>query len=77
MQEPVIEGNYKVAGYTRFISIVEHEYNRIQWVCSPSISTDYGDTDTLKEAMTRPNGNLWKMSAISEVKNICQERYGF
>ena len=59
MHEPVIEVNYKVTGYTRFIPIMEHEDDEIQWACSTSISTDAGEPDTLKEAMTRPNGHLW------------------
>ena len=29
MYDPVIEGNYKVTGDTRFIPIVEHEYDKI------------------------------------------------
>ena len=41
-----------------------------------SISTDSGDPETLKEVMTRPNGNLWGISTISEVKNVCRERHG-
>ena len=39
-------------------------------MCSTSISTDNGEPETLKEAMTRPNGNLWKMSVISEVNDF-------
>ena len=35
--------------------------------CSKSISTDAGESEFLKEKMTRPNGHLWKMSSISEV----------
>ena len=39
-----------------------------------SISTDSGEPDTLKEAMTRPNGHLWKMSSISEVNNFLSRK---
>ena len=39
-----------------------------------SISTDSGEPDTLKEAMTRPNRHLWKMSAISEVNNFLSRK---
>ena len=67
MHDPVIEGSYKVTGDNRFIPIVEHEDEKIQWACSTSISTDAGEPETLMEAMTRQNGHLWKMSAISEV----------
>ena len=42
MHEPVIKGSYKVMGYIRVIPIVEHEDERIQWVCSESIYTDSG-----------------------------------
>ena len=38
---------------------------------------DAEEPDTLKEAMTMPNGNLWKISAISEVNNFYQESTGF
>ena len=31
---------------------------------------DAVEPETLKEAMTRPNRHFWKMSAISEVKNL-------
>ena len=58
MHDLVIEGNYKVTGDTRFITIVEHEDDKIQWACSTSIYTDAGEPETLKEAMTRPNGHL-------------------
>ena len=34
MHDPVIEGNYKVTGYTIVIQIVEHEHDKIQWMCS-------------------------------------------
>ena len=53
-------------GDTRVIPIVENEDDEIQWACSTSIYTDAGEPETLKEAMTRPNGNLWKISAVSE-----------
>ena len=33
-------------------------------------STDPGDPNTQKEAMSRPNGHLWKMSAISDLNNF-------
>ena len=54
--EPSIEGNYKVTGDTRVITIVKNKNDKIQWACSKSISTDSGETETPKEAMTRPNG---------------------
>ena len=74
VQDPVIKGNYKVTGDTRVIPIVEHKDDKIQWACSTSSSMDAGETETLKEAMTRLNGNLWKMSAISEVKNFLSRK---
>ena len=55
MHDPVIEENYRVMGETRVIPIAEHEDDEIQWVCITSISTDSGEPETLKEAMTRPN----------------------
>ena len=70
MHDPVIEVNYKVTGYTRVIPIVDHKDDEIQWACSMSISTDAGEPETLKEEMTRSNGHLWKISAISEVNNF-------
>ena len=57
--------------------MVEHKDDEIQWVCSPSISMDSGEPDTLKEALTRPYGYWWKVSAISEVNNFYKERSGF
>ena len=57
MQEPVIGGNYKVTGDNRVIAIVEHEAVKIQWACSTPISADAGEPETVKEAMTRPNGH--------------------
>ena len=42
-----------------------------------SISKDTEKTENLKEVIARPNGHLWKMSGISEVKSFCQERPGF
>ena len=69
LHEPVIEDNYKVMVYTRVIPIAEHEDDKIQWACNMSISTDSGEPETIKKAMTRQNGHLWKISAISEVKN--------
>ena len=53
-------------GDTRVIPIVENEDDEIQWACSTSIYTDAGEPETLKEAMTRPNGNLWKISVVSK-----------
>ena len=53
---------------------MEHEYDKIQWACSTSITTDSGQPDTLKEAMTRQNGHLWKMSVISEVNNFLSRK---
>ena len=35
---------------------------------------DEGEPETLKEAMTTSNGHLWKMSAISEVKNFLSRK---
>ena len=67
MHVPVIDGNYKVTGDNQVIPIVEHKYDKTQWACSTSISTESEEPKTLKEAMTRPNGHLWKMSTISEV----------
>ena len=55
MHKPVIEVNCKVTGDTRVIPIMEHEDDKIQWACSTSISTDAGEPETLKEAMTGPN----------------------
>ena len=57
MNDPVTEGNYKVTGDTRLIPIVEHEVDEIQWACSTYIYTDSGEPETLKKAMTRPNGH--------------------
>ena len=57
MHNAVIDGNYKVTGDTRVIQIVENEDDEIQWACSMSMYTDSGEPKTLKEAMTRPNGN--------------------
>ena len=39
-----------------------------------SIYTDYVEPETLKEAMMRPNINLFKMSAISEVENFLSRK---
>ena len=74
MHDLVIEGNDKVTGDTRVIPTVEHEDDEIQWACSMSISTDSGDPETLKEALTKPNGHFWKMSAISEVSNFLSRK---
>ena len=57
MHGPVIEEKYKVTGDTIVILIVEHEEEKIQWVCSMSIYMNTGKTETLKEVMTRPNEN--------------------
>ena len=67
INESVIKGKYKATEYTIFITIVEHKEDEIQWTCSMPNSTDSREPETLKEAMTRPNGYLWKMSSISEV----------
>ena len=64
MHKPFIEGNYKLTVDTRVIPIVENEDDKIQWECSTSISTDAGEPETLKEAMTTPYGHLWNMSAF-------------
>ena len=74
MQDPVIEGNYKVTVDTRVIKIVKHEDDEIYWACITSIYTDDGEPETLKEAMTSTNGNLWKMSSISEVNNFLSRK---
>ena len=58
-----------MTGDTRVIPIMEHKDDEIQWECRTYISTDDRMPDTLKESMTSPNGHLWKMSAILEVKN--------
>ena len=58
MHKPGIEGNYKVTGDTKVIPIAEHKYYEIRWACITSISTDAGEHETLKEAITRPNGDL-------------------
>ena len=74
MDKPVIKGNYKVTVYTGVILVMKHEYDKIQWYCNTSISTDSGQQETLKEAMTRPNRHLWKMAAISEVKRFLSKK---
>ena len=61
-------------GDNRVILNVEHKYDKIQWACSTSISTDNGEPDTLKEAMMRPNIYLWKISVISEVKILMSRK---
>ena len=63
-----------MAGDNRVISIVEHKDEEIQWACTMSLYTDSGEPETLTEAMTRPNGNLWNMSAISEVNNFLSRK---
>ena len=70
MHNSVIEGYYKVIGDTRFIPIVEHKDDEIQWACSTSIYTDTGEPENIKESMKRPNVHLWIMSAISEVNDF-------
>ena len=77
MHDPVIEGNYNVTGYMRVIPTMGHKDDKIQWTCGTSISTDVGEHETPKEAIMRLNGNLWKMSAISEVNIFYIERPGF
>ena len=77
MHKPVIEENHKVMVDTRVISIAGHEYDKIQCSCITSIYMDTGEPETLKEGMTSPNGHLWEISVISEVKQIYQERPGF
>ena len=66
IDKPVIGSNYKVTGDTIVIPILEYKDEKIQWACSTSISTDAGKLDTLKEAITRPNVHIWRMSTISE-----------
>ena len=39
-----------------------------------SISTDVGKPDTLKEEKSIPNGHLWKISTISELKNFLSRK---
>ena len=46
--EPFIEVNYKVMGDKRVIPIMEHKNDKIQCSCSTSISTEYGQPETLK-----------------------------
>ena len=58
IHDPAIEGNYKVTRDTSVTTIIDHEDEKIQWACSTSIYTDDGEPETLKEAMTRPNGHL-------------------
>ena len=67
MYNPVIDGNYKVTRDTGVIPIVEHKDYEIHWSCSTSVYADAGEPETLKEAMTRSNRNLCKISDISEV----------
>ena len=75
MNDPVIEGKYKVTRYTRVIPIVvEHEEDKTQWAQNKSIYTDSGEPDTLKESTIRPNGHLWKISDISEVNNFLSRK---
>ena len=74
MHNPVIEGSYKATGDTRVIPIVDNEDDEIQWVCSTSIYTESVEPETLKEAMTRTNRHLWKMSTISEVNNFLSRK---
>ena len=75
MHKPVIKGKYKVTGKTRVVLIVmENEEYEMHWVCNTSIYMDAGETETLKESITRSNGYLWKMSAIYEVKNFLSRK---
>ena len=39
-----------------------------------SIYTNKGEPENLKEAMSRPNRHLWKISAISEVNNFLSRK---
>ena len=76
INDPIVERKYKVTGHTRVILIdVEHEEEKIQWACNKSIYTDAGETENFKEVMPIPNGHLWKISAIFELKKVCQERH--
>ena len=59
IHNPVIKNNYKVMGDTRFIPILVHKDDKIQWDCIMSIYMDAGEPETLNEFMTRPNENLW------------------
>ena len=70
----VIEVNYKITEDTRVIPIVEHKDEEMQWVCSTSIYLDFGEPETLKEAIRRPNGHVRKISAISEVNNFLSRK---
>ena len=74
MDKPIIKVNYKVTVYTGVIPVMKHEYDKIQWYCNTYISTDSGQQETLKEAMTRPNRHLWEMAAISEVKHFLSKK---
>ena len=74
MNDPVIKVNYTVTVDTGVIPVMEHEYDKIQWNCNTYISTDSGQQETLKEAMTRPNRHLWEMAAISEVKHFLSKK---
>ena len=73
--EPIIEGKYKVTGDTRVIPIdVENKEEDISRACNTSLSMDAGEPKTLKEEMSRPRRNLWKMSDISEVNNFLSRK---
>ena len=75
MYKPIIEGTYGVTRDTRVIPIViEHEEDDIQWTCNMSISMNSREPNTIKETMSRPNGNLWKMSAISTVNKFLSRK---
>ena len=53
---------------------MEHKDEEVQWACSKYIFTGDGEPEILKEAMTGPNGHLWKISAISEVNNFMSRK---
>ena len=56
MHDPIIEGKYRVTGYTQVIlNLVEHKEDEIHWTFNMSISTAAGEPTTLKEEMTRQN----------------------
>ena len=59
---------------TNDLGFFDIENDKIQWACSTSISTNSGEPETLKEGITRPNGHLWKIYAISELTNFLSRK---
>ena len=74
MHKPVIKVKYKGTRETRVIPITEHKVDKIHWAGSISISTDAGETEILKEAMTRPNVYSWKTSSFYDVDNFLSRK---